>query len=335
MAIQFAASLLLAAITSVRVGGVRIQRQSRVEGESARRQASDHANAFGANYGNRFIPEKWMWDDEPFFWNGVYAQGREPGADHTRLSLPDLGESRFRERMVQWLDMMVIESDFQKMSQMGVDVVRVPCGYWNWITYEPGQGPNAPANESARMKVLTTLPPSTYRPYFDKIFQWAARYGLRIWLDLHGVPGSANGAEHGGICVETPYWDTDWNKQKSLEAVSAMAEYCADKGSTLYGLQVMNEPMNFDYDIYGALDTYYDQAIRAARNYLAWDVPIIVFEWSFNLYKWPTDRFSQAQYGTVVWDVHIYTVWQVTYNVEDTQNVYWEDMGRLETFNSR
>jgi len=329
------ASLLTVAIAFVSVDSARKRRHDRAGGASVRRQASSHANAFGVNYGNRFLPEKWMWDDEPFFWNGVYAQGREPGADHTRLSLPDLGESRFRERMMQWLDMTVIESDFVKMQQMGVEVIRVPCGYWNWISYAPGQGPNAPGNESARMTVLTTLPPASYRPYFDKIFQWAARYGMRIWLDLHGLPGSQNGAEHSGICVETPHWNTDWNIQKSIEAVSAMAEYCADKGSTLYGLQVMNEPNNFDYDIRATLDTYYDRAIREARNHLAWNVPIILFEWTYNMYKWPSDRYSESRYGTVVWDTHIYTVWQVTYDVEATQNVYWEDLSRLESFNSR
>jgi len=300
---------------------------------------STRGQFFGVNYGNRFIPEKWMWTantgEETFFWEGVTAQGKEPGADHTRLSLPDLGADKFAERMPQWLDMMTLESDFEKMAQMGVEVVRVPCGYWNWVTYEPGQGPNAPANQSERMKVLTALPPSVYKPYFDKIFAWAKKYGLQILLDLHGVPGSNNGAEHGGICMETPYWHLPGNVEKTLEAVRAMAEYCADKGDTLYGLEVINEPMNFDHDIHGLLDSYYERAILEARAHLAAHIPIIVFEWTFNMHKWPTDRFPESEFGKVMWDTHIYTVWKTTYNMEETMDVYWGDMEKLQEFNSR
>jgi len=317
------------------VEGARVVQRPK-HGEIAARNSEKF---FGVNYGNRFIPEKWMWTantgDETFFWEGVVAQGTEPGADHTRLSLPDLGVERFAERMPQWLDMMTLESDFAKMKDLGVEVVRVPCGYWNWISYEPGVGPNAPANESERMKVLTTLPPSAYKHYFDNIFAWARKYGLKIMLDLHAVPGSANGAEHGGICMEQPYWNTDWNIQKSIETVGAMAAYCADKGDALYGLEIINEPMNFGYDIKDVLDSYYDRAIREARKHLAAHVPIIVFEWTYNMHLWGDDRFPESEYGKVMWDTHIYTVWQSTYNLEDTQNVYWNDMVRLESFHNR
>merc|ERR1712190_236868 len=74
-----------------------------------------------------------------------------------------------------------------------------------------------------------------------------------------------------------------------------MAEYCADKEDTLYGLEVINEPMNFDHDIHGLLDSYYERAILEARAHLAAHIPIIVFEWTFNMHKWPTDRFPESE----------------------------------------
>merc|ERR1719203_2494969 len=246
---------------------------------------STRGQFFGVNYGNRFIPEKWMWTantgEETFFWEGVTAQGKEPGADHTRLSLPDLGADKFAERMPQWLDMMTLES------------------------------------------------------YFDKIFEWAKKYGLQILLDLHGMPGSNNGAEHGGICMETPYWHLPGNVEKTLEAVRAMAEYSADKGDTLYGLEVINEPMNFNHDIHGLLDSYYERAILEARAHLAAHIPIIVYEWTFNMHKWPTDRFPESEFGKVMWDTHIYTVWKTTHTMEETMDVYRGDMQKLQEFNSR
>lgn len=324
--------LAMASVTRVAIGMLFV---ASALGVRMRRKKQNGGKAFGVNYGNRFIPEKWMWPDEPVLWHGVSAQGREPGQSHTRLSLPDLGVERFTARMPQWLDLTVKESDFQDMKRRGVNVIRLPTGYWNWISFPGDSAPNAPANESSRMKVLTSLPPSTYRTYFDRIFQWAATYGIKVWLNLHAVPGSANGMEHGGICMEQPHWGTDWNIQKSVEAVGEMAKYGATWGSVLYGVQVMNEPQHYSYDIRSTLDRYYSSAILEARKYLSYSVPVILFEWTYNFHKWPSYRFDGGEYGLVYWDTHIYTVWKATYNVEETQNVYWTDLVRLEEFNNR
>ena len=64
---------------------------------------------------------------------------------------------------------------------------------------------------------------TSYRPYIDKIFSYARKYGIKVMLDLHGAPGSQNGASHSGCSLDQIYWDTDWNKQNTLEAVKAIA----------------------------------------------------------------------------------------------------------------
>merc|ERR1712151_260678 len=46
------------------------------------------------------------------------------------------------------------------------------------------------------------------------------------------------------------------------------------------------------------------------------------FEWTFNMHKWPTDRFPESEFGKDVWDTHIYTVWKTTYNMEETMDVF-------------
>ena len=196
---------------------------------------------------------------------------------------------------------MIQEEDFQRMAASGITVVRVPCGYWNWITYPDGATPNG--SHSKEMRLLQSIPPATYRKYFDRIFTSARKYGLRVLLDLHGLPGSQNGEMHSGLTVGTPHFDTDWNKYKAVEAVTAMAKY-ASEGSrleTLYGLQIINEPNHYQYDIHDFLDRYYDEAIIAARRFLPAQVPIIVFEWTYNFENWSDDRFSYDQYGTVMW----------------------------------
>merc|ERR1711920_236388 len=147
--------------------------------------------------------------------------------------------------------------------------------------------------------------------------------------------GSANGKEHGGIVMPTPYWDTPWNVDKTVEAVREMAAYAADKGDVLYGIQVINEPQYFDHDIHNTLDNFYHRAILEVRNYLPADVPVVVFEWANDFNRWPNDRYPEWQYGKVIWDTHIYTTWNPQSTVEATMDLYWNDMLKLETFHNR
>jgi len=171
------------------------------------------------------------------------------------------------------------------------------------------------------MRVLQSISPSRYRKYFDRIFHYARKYHIQIILDLHGLPGSQNGEMHSGLTVEYSQFDTDWNKQKAIEAVEEMVKYCINMDnkdkesksslSTLYGIQIINEPNHYrddDTNNHDFLDTYYDEAIRAARQVgLPLYIPLIVFEWTYNFDRWPDNRFDDYDiYGDVIWDTHVY-----------------------------
>ncbi len=75
----------------------------------------------------------------------------------------------------------VEESTFAEIAAAGLDHVRIPYPYW-------AVAPN------------TTLP---YVPYVSwryllRSIEWARKYGLRVNLDLHTVPGGQNGWNHSG-----------------------------------------------------------------------------------------------------------------------------------------
>ena len=56
--------------------------------------------------------------------------------------------------------------------------MRLPIGYWAWEV-----GPGEPYIQGQL-------------PYLRNAVKWARAYGLKLILDLHGVPGSQNGYEH-------------------------------------------------------------------------------------------------------------------------------------------
>mmetsp|Transcript_14317 Transcript_14317/g.28538 ORF Transcript_14317/g.28538 Transcript_14317/m.28538 type:complete len:357 (+) Transcript_14317:135-1205(+) len=281
---------------------------------------------FGVNYGNRFIPEEWMGVVKERLFKNCTAGAAEPNKSTERLCLADLG-AKFEDRYLQWLEDEIQESDFVKMADAGVNVVRVPCGYWNWISFPGG---------SDRERVLQTIAPARYTKYFDRIFASADAHGIKVLLDLHGLPGSQNGEMHSGICKSRPEFDTEENLQRGVEAVAAMAQYCATKMPALYGLQIINEPNKYAGSIEPFLERFYDKAILAARQYLPKAVPVVVFAWTKDFSFWE-NKVNDPQYGEVVWDTHIYQLGNDAQHrsVKEQQHAYWGDLESLKRFHKK
>ena len=77
----------------------------------------------------------WRWHRDDMVW---CLEQRD--SDHmTPLMLAvRLGEAR----MVEWLETTIVEADFARMAECGVNVVRVPCGYWHWVTFPGSKTPS-------------------------------------------------------------------------------------------------------------------------------------------------------------------------------------------------
>ena len=83
----------------------------------------------GVNYGNRFIPEDWMFNEENSFYGTKYGEAVSPPKGISRVSLCDVED----QRILTYLDEKIQEDDFKRMQEFGVQVIRVPTGYWNWV----------------------------------------------------------------------------------------------------------------------------------------------------------------------------------------------------------
>lgn len=75
----------------------------------------------------------------------------------------------------------ITEEDFAQIAAAGLNWIRIPIPYWAIEVY-----PGEPFLEGVAWK------------YFLKAIEWARKYGLRINLDLHTIPGSQNGYNHSG-----------------------------------------------------------------------------------------------------------------------------------------
>jgi len=79
---------------------------------------------------------------------------------------------------------------------------------------------------------LTVDSKLTYR-YFTKAISWARKYGIRILLDYHALPGSQNGWNHSGKSGQI-----NWmygvmgivNAQRHLETLRTLTQYISQPG---------------------------------------------------------------------------------------------------------
>lgn len=124
----------------------------------------------------------------------------------------------------------ITEETFKEIKEAGLDHVRIPIGYWAVKTWE---GDNF-------------LPLISWR-YLLRGIEWARKYGIRVNLDLHSLPGGQNGWNHSGR-QNVLNWLNNENGdiygQRSLEVHAALAEFFSQPRYTnlvtIYGLA--NEP---------------------------------------------------------------------------------------------
>ena len=161
----------------------------------------------GVNLGNVFIPEDLFADEDFYKKNGIPKVADQ-------YSLCDLtGDKQHTKNVMEtWLKERIIESEFAEMAGMGINVLRLPLGYWQLVDM-PGN-PNAPSAAAERWGHLKDIMPAAeYRPYIDQVTQYARANDMQVLYDLHGAPGGQSGESDTGC--STKGWDYDGIKKET------------------------------------------------------------------------------------------------------------------------
>ncbi|KAG6917780.1 hypothetical protein DXG01_001052 [Tephrocybe rancida] len=145
------------------------------------------------------------------------------------------------------------EKDFADIAGAGLNYVRIPLGYWA-IEVHPGE----PFLEK------------TSWTYFLNAIKWARKYGIRINLDLHSVPGSQNGWNHSGRLGTINFLNGPMgyaNAQRTLDYIRILAEFISQPQYrnvvTMFG--ILNEPQGTTVG-QDALQRFYMEAYDIIRK---------------------------------------------------------------------
>lgn len=160
----------------------------------------------------------------------------------------------------------ITKDDFGWMAKNGIQIVRIPVGYWIL------DGDSPYASSIARL---------------DWAFKMCAEYGLQVLLDIHGLPGSQNGYAHSGRVGKALWYKHRTNRQRGLAATVKIAKRYA-QNPQLWGVQMINEPkvglVQFK------LRRYYNQAYKQLSSLLPPGVKIVF-----------SDAFTPRLMSAAVW----------------------------------
>lgn len=130
----------------------------------------------GVNAGGYMLQEFWM---TPTSYNyGTYTVTCEMDIYETLTAR--FGEAKMRELVGIYQDNYWKESDFDNCAALGINCIRLPVWYMNFVDFNGNYLPNAFAR-------------------LDWFIQEAGERGIYVIIDMHGAPGSQNGSDHSGI----------------------------------------------------------------------------------------------------------------------------------------
>lgn len=247
----------------------------------------------GVNFGNWLVLEKWM---SPEIFEGTGAEDE--------IWLNRVMDRKEKEELLKkHRDTYITEKDFKQVADWGLNLVRLPVPFFVFGDREPYIG---------------------CIEYVDRAFDWAEKYGIRILLDLHTVPGSQNGYDNGGITGVCKWHKNPEEVEFALTVLERLASrYRSREG--LYGIEVLNEPISRlvymtapstgkardKKEARGSshvptkfLKGFYVRAYQRLRKILP-EEKTIVFHDGFRLGMWK-DFFKKEGMKNVVIDTHIY-----------------------------
>lgn len=156
------------------------------------------------------------------------------------------GKDKYLELRRTFQQNYITELDVQRVSELGLNLIRVPIWYEALETDVEGKN-------SFKTDGFERL---------DRLVGWARKHKVYLMLDLHGTPGGQSASWHQGLENGGFLWNDQDCINKTVRLWKAIASYFANEAHIAV-LDLMNEPMlSPDAETYASVHDKIYQAIR-------------------------------------------------------------------------
>ena len=112
----------------------------------------------------------------------------------------------------------------------------------------------------------------------DLAIGWARQTGLKVWIDLHGAPGSQNGFDNSGHRIKTPGWENGDTIQKTRQVIQIIANKYAQPSyqDVVVAIELLNEPLASAFPSAPDLIQFYKDGYGDVRTIS--DTPVMIHD---------------------------------------------------------
>ncbi|KAI4718724.1 glycoside hydrolase [Aureobasidium sp. EXF-10727] len=234
----------------------------------------------GVNLGGWLVLEPWM------NWELV---GNTGAVDQWTFDQTDNAQSALQSHWGSWFT----ESDMATIASWGLNTVRIPIGYWAF-------------NNTGSPYI------SGADAYLEQALGWARKYNIQALICMHGLPGSQNGFDNSGHKGNAEWAENTENLAASTAVLEIMAaKYgVAAYADVVWGLELVNEPIVWDYDSARSAQQWAVDTVNAMRTHITNpDLKLVMHDAFLGAKSWSAVAENlnfDADSENFVLDVHLY-----------------------------
>lgn len=268
----------------------------------------------GTNLGSTFVQERWL--------TGCMHDESFPGSSELTAVegwVKSEGIDKARERFERHWREYTTDADLDWLRDVAkCNAIRLPIGYFTL---------GAAYCENTPFQAVGAVYQHSWQAVKDLIQRCGSR-GISVLIDLHALPGGANGGDHSGTnSGKAGFWHSRKSKSLATRCLCFIAQQVRDV-PTVSGIQIVNES---EYDANGMYEWYSD--VLKELSTIDCTMPIYVSDgWDLTRCAgWTRQKNTMAHKhaNPVVIDTHLYWCFDDADQHKSPQQIAAEVGGKL------
>jgi glucan 1,3-beta-glucosidase len=181
------------------------------------------------------------------------------------------------------------EYSINTIAATGIYALRIPIGFW---AYDNSGTPYIQGADA----------------FLERVIGWAKAASMKVWVDLHGAPGSQNEFDNSGHAGPVEWQQPD-NLSRSIAILKAMATKYGSLGyvDTVIGLELVNEPISWGANVFSTTKLWVRDAFTTVKTSAANPNLTIIMNDAFEVpLAWTSLATSLSSTRQFAIDTHLY-----------------------------